>query len=1185
MGTVIHEKTVRDMTAFFEMNGTGHTQVRSNEEATQQWIEQLSKLYNPSHDMQPLRLAQKMVQMEPRKRLTAPQVMSEILDFREMPNVFCGACCDMSNDTTRSAANEELWPEIDAAMAASMADKEDPFVPDQQDLSDWEEPQNTIENTVERWPPKLDGMRHENAGQAEKERPLQDSVPHTMNHRNWQQPDFEQIDDGLTIKDVYPDQEELIARSLPGHGQAARARLEAKLPSVGEGIEEELEPLMVEVSSNPPGTPGEVPIGHQDSPQPANKDETNVESPTCRWPGCADDSSESSAFDTHEQLSSHYRSVHSVHDFAGSCLLDSSRQACQTSGNVTDDVDMMKFILPNKYEKTSNDNTDTHDEPASKVPQLGTRTREQRPSQSPSELPKSARTPAPLNAPIDTRRLGKKDTDPEETVVRWKSPLGEAAVEPKKTHREQKTLRFDMLPKGKRPEPVVTSSAPVPEQVDMTYHEIMPEPLEEPLLPQTSNNPASSPGLSDGPRLPKSSRVPSYFLASMNRFTRTEVDALTPRARLSSLVPPPLFVYGSLMFPSVLRARAESYIGAEGIYSELHQRRLRTDAGDWARLNFSLQHAAEQMTPAILRGYDVWRPAGLSCAAIERNSHTPQICQDFQRSQSIRFDQCRGDVRGFLIFGLSEEALKCLDHMFSGDGLHSLYGSKISNKDYRSGMERAFKRKSAQVDIGLKGGGSMNVDAVTYMWDGALSRLTSVWKIDKFTKSGRFQKLSGIGDKESIWVAEEEKLADAMGITFVMGGDALCDAIIRDDRDELCRLVEDAGENVNAPCRTYGSAIQAAAAEGRLELVEYLLEKDADVNARGGQYMHPLIAATVRGREDVARALIKAGADVLADGGQYVSPLYQAVDFTDPELAHLLLEKGAWLSKDYQELLDLAAERGNREIIRMLEQYDVRNLHLVRSSKSRRSTDGRGSDSEQSDDREHARTIERRSDDRQVEMKASNVLKKVLWEIAILKGQRGKWTGIKGVRVMRAAMSAGVSEKLLDELRPHLQSSYRLLDFLKDATLNPADDFAPPSPRRVIEDQPRNRDDGQTESARRYSEGTSRRESRRDRRGDRADERYEVSADGSFCISCSGRGGRRGTGRPCPECAGSGKRRVSTGSIPGSSRCRTCKGYGKLFSDRDRCRACQGTVAAEQLVPDIPSYPPPPYTSQVRLER
>jgi hypothetical protein len=1174
MGTVIHEKTVRDMTAFFEMNGTGNTQVRNNGDATHQWIENLSKLHNPSHDMQPLRLAQKMVQMEPLKRLTAPQVMSEILDFREMPNVFCGACCDLSNDTTRSVVNEEVWPEMDAAMAASLAQKEDPFA-DEQDMSEWEEPQHTIENTIEDWQTEQNDEDHSGPHQAEQEQPLQDLAPLSVSRGNWQQPDFEQIDDGRTIRDVYPDQDELEARSALGYAQPASARFGAILPSVGEAAEDELQPLMVEVSKNAAQSP-EKATGHQDSAKPVTIDESSVENPICRWPSCEGESSTRRTFDTHEDLGTHYRIAHLVHDFAGSCLLDSGRRDFEGNGNLTADVDKLAFVLPDKKDGVSNNMT-TSTESAS-ISQMRTKAHVQLPLQIPRTVPDTATTARSLNASTTARGLAEKDTSPEATVVRWKIPLEEANAEPKATPGKQ-TLRFDMLPQGKRPEPVVSAPVSAPEQVDMTYHTIMPEPLEEPLSRQMSNNPTESLGLSDGTTLPKSSRVPSYFLASMNRFTRTEVDALTPRARLSSLVPPPLFVYGTLMFPSILRARAESYIGAEGIYSELHQRRLRTDASDWARVSFSLQHAAEQMTPAVLRAYDVWRPAGLSCAAIERDTHSRQISQEFQKIHSVA--QCRGEVRGFLIFGLSEEALKCLDHMFHENALHSLYGSKGSNKDYWSGRERTFKRKNAQVDIGLKGGGSMTVDAVTYMWDGALSRLTSVWKINKFTKSGRFQRLSGIGDQQSVWVAEEEKLADAMGITFVMGGDALCDAIIRDDRDELCRLVEEAGENVNAPCRTYGSAIQAAAAEGKLEIVEYLLEQDADVNARGGQYMHPLIAATVRGREDVARALIKAGADVLADGGQYVSPLYQAVDFTDPELTFMLLEKGAWLTKEYQELLDLAAERGNKEITRMLEQYDVRNLHLVKSSRSR------DADSERSDGGERSRALERpragdrRSDDRQVEMKASNVVRKVGMEILILKGQRGKWTGIKGVRVMRAAISAGVSEKLLDQLRPHLQSSYKLLDFLKDATMNP-DEFVPPNPRQVIEDRASDQADGPSDRTRRYTEGSSRRESRGDRQG-RTDDPYEVAADGSICISCSGRGGRRGTGRPCLECAGSGHRRISTGSIPGSTRCRTCKGFGRVYSDRDRCRACQG--AAEHSMSDIPDYPPPPYASQDKLPR
>ena len=1180
MGTVIYDKTVKDMNGFFEMNGSGHLSVRSNEGAAHQWIEKLATLPSPSYNMQPLRLAQRMVHMDPQKRLTAPQVVSEIIDFPEEPNLFCGACCDKSNDSTRQLAYENPWPDTDAAVAASLLEQ-DPFLAEEQDVTDFGASGETLgtgmpdTDTVEQDEP----TRH-----ADEEEVLR---PSTLTHRNWQQPDFEQIDDGLTLRDIYPDQEQLIAHESARQAQTAGTSFESNSSAVKHVAIEELEPLLVEISTETSGLSGATAIGQQDSQEPSSTQRLRKASAVCKWPGCAEKRDIARIFENNEQLHLHYRSMHGVHDFAGSCLLDSGRQACTIGRYSTSETDRLKFVLADKPLRNNNVNGEKNTS--------------------------TTRTgPGAKETPLENQ-FEKKPSKAEQKSVSWNSSTEEGAIEPNKTQKTQKarnTSRFDTLPEGKRPEPIATSNVHAPEQVNIAYHEIMPEPLEEPLMAQSVNDSTGAKVFGDGSRIPRSSRVPSYFLASMNRFTRIEVDALTPAARLSSLVPPPLFVYGSLMFPGILRARAESYIGAEGVYSELHQRRLRTDASDWSRMNFSLQHAAEQMTPAILKGYDIWRPSGLSCPAIKTAEHTRHICRDVQRDDSLRYEDCRGEVRGFLIFGLSEEALKCLDHMFCSDALLSLYGSRGSKVDGWNIFQCAFKRKNVQVDIGLKGGGSMNVNAVTYTWEGVTSKLSSVWKINDFTKSRRFQKLSGIGDQQSIWVTEEEKLANTMGITFVMGGDVLCDAIMRDDREELCRLVE-SGENVNAPCRTYGSAIQAAAAEGKLEIVEYLLEKDADVNARGGQYMHPLIAATVRGREDVAKVLIKAGADVLADGGQYVSPLYQAVDFTDPELALLLLEKGAWLSKDYQELLDLAAERGNREITRMLEQYDVRNLHLVRSTRSRSSINDRDSDSDHYEAGQYDRRVDRRYDNQQVEMKASNVLKKVLWEIAILKGQRGKWTGIKGVRVMRAAMSAGVSETLLEKLRPHLQSSYQLLDFLKNATINPADDFMPPTPRRALEDRSRDQDVAHTERPRRRTEGTARGVSytygeqrsnfqrpqrnestslslqppARSRQDGRSDSEYQASADGSICVSCDGRGGRRGTGRSCTECAGLGQRRVSTGSLPGSSRCKTCKGYGRVFSERDRCRYCQGEAAANRPIVDIPSYPPPPYTSRERLER
>jgi Ankyrin repeats (3 copies) len=579
-------------------------------------------------------------------------------------------------------------------------------------------------------------------------------------------------------------------------------------------------------------------------------------------------------------------------------------------------------------------------------------------------------------------------------------------------------VRFSMLPDHMRPEPTM----PVRELDDEreTYKFITPDPLDEPLI-SSDGAVGGENGEKNEPttafRIPKSSMVPSYFLASTNRFTRKEIDMLTPSAKLLSLVPPPLFVYGSLMFPSILRARAEQFIGAEGVYSQRHQRRLKTDANDWTRVNFSLQHAAEQMTPARLNGYSRFKPIGLSCAAIVKaGSEAPDTA-----------------VLGFLIFGLSEEALKCCDHLLSSASLMDIYKDKdqaeLDAKDY-------FQRKTVKVDISVKGGDLMTIDAVTYAWVNARWRLDQPWDINKFVRGKSFNKLSGL-EKGSFWMEEEKRLASTMGMTLVLSGDALCDAVLREDKSRLLELLDE-GHDVNAPCTQYGSVLTAAAFRGQDEIVDFLIRRHANANAVGGEYWSPLIAATAQGHENCARSLLKAGADVLADGGKYVSAIYQAVDYGDEDLAHLLLEKGAWLTKDYRELLDLAAERSNRGITRMLEDYDVRKLYLlparppVASIMETDPNQNTGDSTGDQTDRE--RRIKRRSrdsgEDMEVTVKPLSVVRAVVLQALFLKGQRGKWTGIKGVKILRAALDVGVSEKILDQIRPHMSSYQKIVDYL-----------------------------------------------------------------------------------------------------------------------------------------------------------
>jgi ankyrin repeat protein len=66
-----------------------------------------------------------------------------------------------------------------------------------------------------------------------------------------------------------------------------------------------------------------------------------------------------------------------------------------------------------------------------------------------------------------------------------------------------------------------------------------------------------------------------------------------------------------------------------------------------------------------------------------------------------------------------------------------------------------------------------------------------------------------------------------------------------------------------------GSAIQAAADVGNVEVVEYLLSNGADANLAGGQYGCALQAAAIQNYDRVVEVLLEHGANVNAEGGEY----------------------------------------------------------------------------------------------------------------------------------------------------------------------------------------------------------------------------------------------------------------------------------------------------------------------------
>lgn len=586
--------------------------------------------------------------------------------------------------------------------------------------------------------------------------------------------------------------------------------------------------------------------------------------------------------------------------------------------------------------------------------------------------------------------------------------------------------RFSLLPNDRRPKP---TEAPAPEEDeshDADY--IVPEPLSLPSIGKEEKE--------KGKRLlPESSRVPSYVLAGTNRFTNTEIDAMVPRSSFSPLTPP-VFVYGSFMFPSILKAQASKSI--RGIYSSRYQRRLVPDPRDWARANTSLTRVAEVMTPAVLKGFDRWKPRGLRCAAIQDSRLTrntlaledPRIPLSLEKLAVQRMFP--GHVQGFLVFGLTEEVLKTCDEIFPLKSCQSSSfqksfatrkkgkrrGSDGSDTEEDEPPKEHFRRHKVTVDVELRDGRPRSLEAITYVWADNFG-LEGPWDINDFIRRPCFKSCSEAENDDITWREEEHELAKTMKMTYTLPGDAIGHAVSMGDFAEVEALL-DVGDDINGACRLYGTALQTAVVVGNEKMVRFLVEEGADVNAKGGQYHTALLAAVVCGHEEIVGLLLRRKADVLAECGRYVSALYQAISHSDEEIVYLLLEKGAWLSTSYTELLDLAAERGNQRIMDLLVEYDVRKLHIglpaykpYRSSLERRNKNS--------------------SRGQELSMTSGAVLRAVISQALLLKGSHGTWQGRKGVQVLKAALDAGAPEKVVDQIGDNLKTVSGLIDYFRGA--------------------------------------------------------------------------------------------------------------------------------------------------------
>ncbi|KAJ5672994.1 hypothetical protein N7507_002121 [Penicillium longicatenatum] len=99
--------------------------------------------------------------------------------------------------------------------------------------------------------------------------------------------------------------------------------------------------------------------------------------------------------------------------------------------------------------------------------------------------------------------------------------------------------------------------------------------------------------------------------------------------------------------------------------------------------------------------------------------------------------------------------------------------------------------------------------------------------------------------------------------------------------------------SLNIQAGKYGTAVQAAALWGYMEVMQILIDQGADINAQGGEYGTALQAAGSRGYTKTTQFLLKHGADVNIKGGKYGTALQATALKGRVETVRLLLDQGA----------------------------------------------------------------------------------------------------------------------------------------------------------------------------------------------------------------------------------------------------------------------------------------------------
>uniref|UniRef100_A0A6C0JX86 Uncharacterized protein n=1 Tax=viral metagenome TaxID=1070528 RepID=A0A6C0JX86_9ZZZZ len=140
-------------------------------------------------------------------------------------------------------------------------------------------------------------------------------------------------------------------------------------------------------------------------------------------------------------------------------------------------------------------------------------------------------------------------------------------------------------------------------------------------------------------------------------------------------------------------------------------------------------------------------------------------------------------------------------------------------------------------------------------------------------------------------------------------------------------------ENINKTNDPDQTPLILAVMNGKLEIVEVLLNKGADSNARDIEGQNALMYAAINGHREIVKSLLKPGANINAIDNLRRTPLMHAAMNGNLDIVQLLLDEGANINArdiEKKDALMHAIENGNPEVKDVVyRDHTNRNLNML----------------------------------------------------------------------------------------------------------------------------------------------------------------------------------------------------------------------------------------------------------------